>query len=56
MNSREKLNAIFAGGALLVALLLGMTTGSFGIFVIAMVGLLVAMVNQGMVRPGKTRR
>lgn len=56
MNSREKLYAIFAGGAILVALLLGMTTGSFGIFVIAMVGLFVAMVNQGIVRPGKRRR
>lgn len=53
MNSREKLNAIFAGGAILVALLLGVTTGSFGIFVIAMVGLFVALLNQGMVRLGK---
>lgn len=56
MNSREKLNAIFAGGAILVALLLGVTTGSFGIFVIAMVGLFVALLNQGMVRLGKKPR
>jgi hypothetical protein len=37
-------------------LLLGLATGSFGIFAIAMVGLFVGMLDQGMVRPGKRRR
>jgi hypothetical protein len=50
MSAKHKLNSANVLGALLVAGLLGGVTGSFGVFLIALIALLVASYHAGDIR------
>ena len=56
MSAKHKLNAAHCYGALPVAGLLGWVTGSLGVFLIALVALLVANYHAGDMRRRTTRR
>ena len=50
MSAKNKLNGAHFLGALLVAGLLGVVTGSFAVFVVALIGLLIAGALAGDIR------
>ncbi len=56
MSARTKLNGAHAAGALLVAGLLGMLTGSGAVFLVSLGGLLAADVIAGNIRPPRPQR
>mgnify|MGYP000892153726 CR=1 FL=1 len=52
MGARNKLNASYFNGALIVASLLGIVTQSWSIFLIAFILILVGSLIAGEIRPG----
>ena len=56
MGAREKLNAAFAGGSLLLAGAAGVLTQSWAVFALALVALLAGNLYLGEIRPGRRRR
>ena len=55
MGARKKLNVAYLNGSLLAALGLGLFTGSWLVFGLALVMLVAANVYAGQVRPGGRR-
>jgi hypothetical protein len=51
MSARRKLNGAYAAGALVVAGLPGLLTGSGAVFLVSLAGLLVADLVAGNIRP-----
>jgi hypothetical protein len=56
MPAREKLNAAYFHGSLLVAALAGWACSSWAVFASTLVALLAANLLAGDIRPGKRRR
>ena len=56
MSARRKLNAAHATGALLVAGVLGLVTGSGAVFLVGLGGLLAADLIAGNIRPDRPDR
>jgi hypothetical protein len=56
MSARSKLNGAPAAGALLVAGLLGLLTGSGTVFLVSLGGLLAADLIAGNIRPPRSQR
>jgi hypothetical protein len=56
MGARTSLNAIYLSGTLVLAAVLGLATGSWGIFLISLGVLIAANVHAGRIRPTSRRR
>ncbi len=56
MSARRKLNGAHATGALVVAGLLGLLTGSGTVFLVSLGGLLVTDLVAGNIRPSRSPR
>jgi ABC-type antimicrobial peptide transport system permease subunit len=55
MSARRKLNVAFVNGSLVVAAAVGLLAGSWPVFWIALVMLLVANIYRGDIRPPRPR-
>jgi len=56
MTARHKLNAAYFYGALLISGLIGLVSGSWKVFLIALAALVVASIYAGDIRPHSGRR
>jgi hypothetical protein len=56
MGARSTLNGIYLTGALVLAAVLGLLTGSWIVFVIGLAVLIGANIHAGRIRPGGRRR
>jgi hypothetical protein len=55
MSARKKLNRAYLNGSLIIAGLIGVTAGSWGVFFVAAGVLLLANVASGEIRPPRRR-
>lgn len=54
-SSRDKLNAVCAGGAIVIAAVIGAIAQSWLLFVLVAVGLLTVLIQTGLVRSSNDR-
>jgi phage-related holin len=56
MSARQKLNAAFLNGSLIVAAVVGWLFGSWAVFALILVLLVVGNLVAGEIRPGRRRK